>query len=421
VSKLYEAGGQYLDELEAELEGKRQEISKIEKKKLDLEEQAESLRVETDSRNEENQKLKKENARLQNDVSEKTAHLKGVQTEIDRFREKGFKSELMQKLELLLERGGPLLLKQIEDAEKHLKAMNEFSVLNRRISCLRKEVHALQNEKKRTRDSKISLQNQIDDLKTQANSFKDAFDSVVWLLKRGYTVEDIKALGYGLEFMGVEHDADLSISRLISALRKQKRLAILDQNLTRKEKRLSEIEKATQDTTMKSSTIEEVTLKSINAVKNASIKAIQSAGDQAHTSLTTTCEKLDGDIQAFINKLYLDSEEQRHKESELARQKATFGTELEYGRFYQAFFASDDFLTKVSLPWMLHLSHRLHLWISMKLPTETIVPPSSFQTQLGLMNLPYSLKTLAMLVCLGLETVSSRQGVPPSDGRAGGS
>src|SRR4030067_3546657 len=137
-------------------------------------------------------------------------------------------------------------------------------------------------------------------------------------------------------------------------------------------------------------------------------------------------EKFDAHLQASIVNLQVQAkdrvewvDQQRRRESELAEQKILFETELNYGRFYKAFFASDDFLSTISLPWILHVSHRLLLWISMKLANETVVPPMSFQTQFGIMNLPYNLKTLAELVCLGLETVSTRQN-RHANARAGG-
>ncbi len=130
ISKLYEAGGQYLDELGADLQGKRIEISKLEEGKSALEAQVEVLRIEIESRKEENRKLEQENARLKNEVSDRTTDLNSVQAETDRFREQGFTSEIMQKLELLLERGGPTLLEQVESVEKYHKAMKEYSVLN---------------------------------------------------------------------------------------------------------------------------------------------------------------------------------------------------------------------------------------------------------------------------------------------------
>jgi len=110
-------------------------------------------------------------------------------------------------------------------------------------------------------------------------------------------------------------------------------------------------------------------------------------------------------------------DQQRRREGELAEQKIRFETELNYGRFYKTFLASDDFLSTISLPWILHVSHRVLLWITMKLPNETIVPPSSFQTQFGIMNWPYNLKILEELVCYGLETASARRDGQPYGGK----
>ena len=44
----------------------------------------------------------------------------------------------------------------------------------------------------------VSVKNQIDELRLQARSVKDAVSTVWWLLKKGYTIEDIRALARAL-------------------------------------------------------------------------------------------------------------------------------------------------------------------------------------------------------------------------------
>ena len=106
-------------------------------------------------------------------------------------------------------------------------------------------------------------------------------------------MEDVKAVAYGLEFIGIEDDPDLSISRLVAGLKKQKGQAILAEKVTRKRQELNELEKAIEDIKMRSRIAEEVTLKSIQEVKNASIQAIQSTTNVTNQVLTATCEEFD--------------------------------------------------------------------------------------------------------------------------------
>ena len=119
-----------MDELQVDVENKRAEKSKLEEERADLEVQVQDLRAEAESRSDEIQKLDQESARKKNDLSEKAAELSFMQTEIDRFREQGFSSDIMQKLKSFLERGGPKLLEQVEDVEKYQNAARARDIAN---------------------------------------------------------------------------------------------------------------------------------------------------------------------------------------------------------------------------------------------------------------------------------------------------
>lgn len=419
ISKLYEVAKVYLDEIEADLEAKRVEKSNLEDERSNLEAEVVALRSQVQRLNEEKRQLQQDKTKLNSELSEITAKLDSMKKSIDRFRAQGFTSEVMVKLEPMVGKGAAALLEQVESVEKYHAAMKDFAYLRESKARVLRQVQALKNEKRKIQASLVSLRNRIDELRLQARHVGDAVDVVVLLLKRGYSVEDIRSLGYGLDLLGVEGDPGLSISRLVTGLKRLKNLGILEEKVARKRQEDAELERAIEDKKRKLKILEEATLRSMNEVSNASIQGLRQTTSERQEALAATCQKFDAYVQASIANLQIHAkdrsewvEEQLRRESELAQQRTLFQTELEYGRFYQAFFASDDFLSKISLPWILHASHRLHLWISMKLPNETIVPPSLFQTQLGLMNWPYNLTILAELVCCGLEKISQRNVQP---------
>lgn len=125
ISKLYEAGGQYLDELEVDLETKREENLKLEEERSCLEAQVENLRVEVEGRREENQKLEQETGRLSDEISGKTTELNSLHERIDGFQERGFTPEIMNKLESMVDRGGDSLLKQVENVDRYQETMKK--------------------------------------------------------------------------------------------------------------------------------------------------------------------------------------------------------------------------------------------------------------------------------------------------------
>jgi hypothetical protein len=428
VSKLYTITGQFLDEQQTRLENTRQQSHQAEEERDDLVAQLESLRRESENRRQENQELEQENLRLNDEVSEKTVKLNSLQERTDRLQVQGFTPEIMDKLEPMIERGGEKLLMQVQNVGKYRQTLKDYLCLKKNKTTLVNDIRDLKNEKKKAQDSVASVRNQADELRLQARPIKDAVDTVIWLLKKGYTIEDIKALGYGLDFLGVDGDADLSISRLVTGLQLQKNLVILGEKETRKRQENAEWEKAVADNKTKLKVLEEAALRSINKVGNASIQSLQQLNSDGQEALTTARERFGEHLQASMMNLQVQAkdriewvDQQRRRESELAQQKIRFETELNYGRFYQAFLASDDFLSTISLPSILHVSHRVLQWITMKLPNETIVPPTTFQTQMGIMNWPYNLKTLDELVCLGLEKTSTRQDGQPNSGQVGSS
>jgi predicted nuclease with TOPRIM domain len=425
VSKLYEVAGQYLDELQTHFENTRVQISQDAAEKARVQAQVESLRSEVENLRKEKQELEQEKTRVSNELSEETMKLNNVEKRADEFRAQGFTQETMENLQSMVERGGAKLLKQVENVEEYHQAMKGFTGLKKSKACLLKEVRALQCDKEKAQDSVASLRNQIDELRLQMRHIKDAVDTVVWLMQKGYTMEDIKSLGYALDFLYVQGDPGQSVASLLIALRKAKNLVILEEKVTGKRQEYAELVRTVEDNKMKLKILEEAALKSINEFSNTSIQDLRQMATKGEETFTATCQKFDAHVQASLANLQVQAtdraewvEKQCRRESELAQQKTIFETELKYGRFYQAFLVSDDFLSRISPPWILHVSHRLHLWISMKLPKETVIPPSMFWTQVGLMNWPYNLSILAELVCLGLEKVS-QQSVPPNGGKVG--
>lgn len=393
ASKLYEVTGQFLDEQQTRLENTGLQIRQAEEMRDGLEVQVESLRRQVENYRQENQKSEQENLRLNGELSEKTAKLNSLEERTDRFLAQGFTPEIMDKLEPMLNRGGEKLLMRVQNVEKYHQTLKDYTCLKKNKTSLVREICDLKNEKKQAQDLVVSVKNQADELRLLARPIKDSVDTVIWLLKKGYTIEDIKSLGYGLDFLCVDGDPDLSISRLVTGLKLQKNLLILREKMRGKKQKNDELDKAIVDNEMKLRILVETALRSINEVVKASINGLRQLNSERQEAFNTVSEKFDAHLQASLMNLRTQakdrtewSDQQHRRESELAQQKILFETELKYGRFYQAFFASDDFLSTISLPWILHASHRLHLWISMKLPNETIVPPSSLQTQFGIMN-----------------------------------
>lgn len=427
VSKLYEITGQFLDEVQKRLENTRLQTCQAETERDSLRAQVESLRHESESCRQENQELKQENTRLKSELSEEKTELNSLEEREKEFEARGFSAEIMDKLKPMIERGGEKLLKQVQNVEEYRQTLKDNLQLKKNNTTLLNNIRNLKNEEKKARDSVASVRNQADELRLQARPVKDTLDTVIWLLKR-YTVEDIRALGYGLDFLGVDDDADLSISRLVTGLKLQRNLVVLEKKVTKERRENAEFEKALADNKMKVKALEETALRSIKKTGNTSIKCLRQLNSEGQKALTTASERFDAHLQASILNLQVQAkekiewvEQQHRRESELAEQKIRFETELRYGRFYQAFLASDDFLSTIPLPQILHVSHRVLQWIRMKLPNETIVPPSYFQTNLGIINLPYSLKILDELVYVGLEAVSARKDELHANGKDGSS
>jgi len=351
-----------------------------------------------------------------------------MQERIDGFGAQGFTPEILGKLEPMIARGGEDLLKQVETAEKCSKLKRDLACVKKSKTDLMRSVRVLKREKEKLQGSVVSIRNQVDELRLQMRPIRDAVNTVVWLLKKGYRTEDIKSMGYGLDFLGVDGDADLSISRLITGLKKQKDLTVLDGKLTRKREEFAELDSAIEDAIRTLAIVKDVTLKSINEAKGASIQALHSMAEASNEAFAATCERFDGCSQSLLQDFGVRAEEriewmeeQYRQRRETDQQKTLFERTLAYGRLMQGLFESDEYLLTVSLSWMLQLARRLNLWVRERLPSGTVLPSNSIlQRQVGLIGFqPYNIAVLTELACEGLEAVSSKEPVHLNGAKAG--
>ena len=149
VSKLYEVGGQFLDEQQTRLENTRLQIRGAEEERDCLEAQVESLRHELENSRQENQELEQENLRLNSELSEKTVKLNSLQERVDEFRAQGFTGEIMDRLEPMVKRGGEKLLIQVQNVEKYGQTLRNYLCLKKKKTSLVREIRDLKNEKKK--------------------------------------------------------------------------------------------------------------------------------------------------------------------------------------------------------------------------------------------------------------------------------
>jgi hypothetical protein len=427
-SQLYEAIRQYLDETEVSLEDQQEKLIGAKEERSEVEAEVEARRSEVESLREEKQNLEEDKISLGSELSKKTAKLATLEEKAEEFRTQGFTLEVMKKLEPLIARGGDSLLRQVETVGKCTELEKDLTGLKKSKVCLLKEVRTLERKKEQAQASVVSTRNRVDELRLEARPIKDAVNTVVRLMKIGFTIEDIRSLGYGLDFLGVEEDSDLSISRLIIGLKKQKNLTILHDQVTRKRQEFVELDSAVKDAKTTLAIIKDKTLKSINEAKGASIQAIQSTAKASNEEFAVTCEKFDGCLQSSLQNFGVRAEEklrwmeeQYRQRKETDQQKMLFERALAYGRFMQGFFESDEFLLRVSLSSMLQVARRLHLWVREKMPKGTMLPSDSVvQRQFGLTRFQsYNLAILAELMCEGLEAASSKESINVNGAKTG--
>jgi predicted nucleic acid-binding Zn-ribbon protein len=400
-----------LDELEADVENRRAEISKFQREKTDLEAQVQGLKVEASTLSDETDALQAEKQQLTLNVKRLEERKSRLQNEITGLQEQGYAPDLLAKIKSVEPRSGPQLWSDLKLASQRHQLKAETQALRQEKTTLECEVKELRDKKEEETKQVRSEENRLDDLRLQAEAVREAVSTVELFYKDGWSAEDLRCLKLGLDLLGLKNEPRPSIARLLKALEQEKSLATLSEKVGRKREELTVLTEACAQLRKDLEVIQFVTVKAIEEARDASVDAIAvvtKRGTAAAEVSMNSIEKLSvetsaqmraqvkqtiGDLKAELGVWGILQQERGRLEQFLLPARVLFGI-----------IECPDYLNSVPTPMVVQLFERLQAWCELNLRHFLVQPSTNISTRA--FNLPsfqsYDLAVLTALVCEGL-------------------
>lgn len=393
---MYEALREFLEKKQKELENLRAELigagGELERVKREKEEVAGEIRELVQARE-----------KVSGEVAKRTKELDYIRAAVRDLESKGWTVELLEQA--------------LETAEKHRQTKKDLFKLEKLRSSLEREIQALETQKREMEDMLISEKNSFDQLQTRVASFRKAVAAVASLFSRGYSTEHVRSLIQGLETLGVKDDPLLSVTRLVTGLKKQRTILVLEEKIAEKRKELDALNKALADAKIELKVTKQL-VKAFKEVENAGKKAISETSEQINnaiegtasrfdTHVTESLAKFDAHIQRIVATLVAES----RRLGELGQAQEKIQEILGPVMALLGPLESTECLKKVPLSFLVRLFDRLVLWAQNNLEDFSVTPSERIhEKQYNLYTVQtYKISALIELVGEGLRQAMTRQ------------
>lgn len=402
-SAIYSALAKFLTETDEILDNRYSELKKTgsELAKLNSEKTRLKREVVEDRANQES--LRNSNLQLLKDERQKKIEIEQLATRAAALQEKGYSPPIIERLLGSDARSALELLERVDTAEKCAKMKRELAQIKNKMRSLEKEVTAAETKKQQIKRAVVSKRNELDQLSLKMAMLKDAVTVVTASFKAGYSVEELKSLLAGLDIVGVADDSELSIKRLVTALRKLKTIVRIDRKIAEKRTQLTELEKAVGHAKSKLAVARETTLKSICEVSETAKKSIAELSNQIHEHVQNAADGFDANLASCL--VNADNRVKQLAEnlgknigewSELKDQTARVKEFIIPAQGLLAILCSLEYLKQVSLPLVARLFDRLCIWFEIHLKDAVACPSENIHGKdYGLQSYhPYRLSVL---------------------------
>jgi len=393
-SQTYEAIRKFLEETDKTVKESQEKLETVNQETLAGQAELQTLKMEREMTSEETTKLQLEKETLVVEVANKRGELARLNAGMEELKEKGFTSEIMNKIKAIENRSGPELLLQVETVEKHRQVEEEVTCLTEKKADLEGDVQALQIKRRKIEESTISEKNKLDELKLQTATFREAVAIVSSFFRDGYSTKDLISLKKGVDILGIKGNQTLSLKRLMDGLSKQTSLTNLGDTLGEKKKELTTLNKAIADAKIELQIAKDATLKTFKEVRNTALEAIANTAEQANkttkdmtTIFETQVTQSIGKIDAHVRQTMEAVKTGLGDYGDLQQQKAKMEEFLLPSRAFLGLLQSTEYLSKIPLPLTIRLLERLHLWTEIHLKDFRIKPSENIQKK------EYNLKT----------------------------
>jgi len=378
ISKLYEVAGQYLDEINSELDAKREETRKLEHAETNLGANVEALKIERGRLANENAALSKNLDSVRNTFQKTTVEVTGLQehrdkvlAEIEVLAERGFTAEIMGKLRTANRNGAEVdAILTTQGGVRELD--NEIATSEKAKRALNDELIALQKKAQRIKKKLASKENKLDLVETQLAISQQVVDVVNAAIRDGYSPEQLRAMILLLRKLEIQANPTQSINHLLQCLVEAKNLLSLKNKVNLAESKFNELLKAEAETKARIEILQNAFLSEMASAGRTSEKTIASVALHLETELSRV---VSSSVDAIRTASSTVNEALRCEVDELGRLKEEKGkleSFLEPAHILLGMVGSSELLKTISAALVIALLQNIAMWCDLKSPDAEI-------------------------------------------------
>jgi transposase-like protein len=382
TSQLYAGARQYLEKADKEITLRQERLEELSEATIEKEERNAELEQENANLTKDNMVLAQKKLDLTEEVAQKEEKLRYLDAARDKLRSQGYSPEIMEKIGEIEERSGPQLLSELETVEKFKKTRKAFQTVKRKKRIAEGELQEIQTKKTETEKAVISEANRLDELKMETAVHKESIEVVKEFERDGYTAVDLRLLKDCVDNLQIKDDPTLSISRLAEGLQMEKDLISLKDRAENERKSFRKFKKAKVETENEIEILKKTGIGTIEATKNAGVKAINNVAESAKTAMLAATKKFETRTDEHLKKC--ENHIQRSMEkvkgelqefAEFQKEKAKF----EDGMYLVTLLVVSSLHVQRQDPYLLSGRHRLG--VLLKLVAEGLRQRMSEMTQ----------------------------------------
>jgi len=379
-SRKYEAFRIFLPEATEKLEKIRKKFGKLKANVKATTAELQGLEREKQERFLEVENLVETGEQLREQVACVTAELNQRNAAIEKLQAKGFTSAIIDKIMTVENRSGPELLQQIKTVEQHTQIQKEIAHLRKSKNALEEKVQNLRANIEELEKKLCSKQNQLDELRLNTATFREAVNLVCSLLRNGYSTADMESLKHGLKMLGIKGDPSASLKRLVKGLLKYKTLIALNDKIQALTKELKMLKTAISEANSELTVAKQI-ITIFEEVGAAGLKAISETSEQAKTKMKDNAEASEKHMTASAN--WFDTHIQNTMEKvraelgewgELKEKEGRLKETLFPGAVLLGILKDPEYLNQIPTPLMLRFFESLQLWAQQNLKDVTVQP-----------------------------------------------
>jgi hypothetical protein len=371
-SQINEAAQAYLKWLEERIEEKRTEFAIIEENGAKQKDMFERLKDEAIKLGKNVDTLRSQEEQLDRKVGSSREELKELQLGIKELNQKGFTSEIVGKLANIGDKTGPEVWEIVQDYIKAQQLRQEIAANTKTLAQIEDRVGSLDRQKIDVKRSLTALQGKLEVLRTEFAAFEDLSQILNIAAQKGYSMETIEEVRIKLENPEIPKPLSSAMGKLLPVLASAQNLSGLVEQINLAETKLDTTLKSEAEAKIRIETLQNVTIRTIENVKNAGEKAVSDLTLNAESEIKITIADLQRQLEGITTNSQIILKNTSTELARLGEQKGQLKESILLGQIFFAFMESTDYLKRLEPFTVIQLLERIQLWIDLNCPGGSI-------------------------------------------------